>query len=227
MADGLLGKCKSCTKNDAKIYRMNTDKRSTQVIPESKECPGCKEVKDESCFGRNKTSRTGLKSHCRTCHNKNRVYRYHSDPEAKQREIDYARNRYQTDPVYRAKRIRGGVIRARKRRKTQSARNKLHGSISTAVLKSLKGAGKGGSWTTILGYNADDLQKHLESLFQPGMTWENHGFYGWHIDHIRPMVSFDFQTTEDEDFHKCWAMSNLQPLWAKENMTKGAKYCES
>lgn len=62
---------------------------------------------------------------------------------------------------------------------------------------------------------------HLESKFVEGMTWENRS--EWHIDHIRPIASFNYATPDDPEFKQCWSLSNLQPLWAKENMSKGAK----
>jgi len=71
-----------------------------------------------------------------------------------------------------------------------------------------------------LPYTINDLTQHLESQFQPGMTWQNYGFYGWHIDHIRPDSSFHYTSIEDEEFQRCWALENLQPLWAEENWKK-------
>ena len=56
-----------------------------------------------------------------------------------------------------------------------------------------------------------------------GMTWETHGKYGWHIDHKIPISAFNFESPKDLDFKKCWALINLQPMWAKENIRKGAK----
>jgi hypothetical protein len=53
------------------------------------------------------------------------------------------------------------------------------------------------------------------------MTWENYG--KWHIDHKRPIASFNFTSYEDPEFKECWALNNLQPMWAKENMSKGNK----
>jgi hypothetical protein len=53
------------------------------------------------------------------------------------------------------------------------------------------------------------------------MTWENYG--EWHVDHIVPVSAHNFETTEDIDFKKCWDLSNLQPLWATDNMRKNAK----
>lgn len=65
-----------------------------------------------------------------------------------------------------------------------------------------------------------ELKQHLEKLFQPGMTWENWSRDGWHIDHIVPLSSFDL--TDREQFLKACHFSNLQPLWAKENLSKAA-----
>jgi hypothetical protein len=73
-----------------------------------------------------------------------------------------------------------------------------------------------------LGYKPEDLIKHLESLFQLGMTWDNYG--QWHIDHVVPESWFLYISEDDEEFKKCWALSNLQPLWAKQNIDKSNKY---
>lgn len=74
----------------------------------------------------------------------------------------------------------------------------------------------------LLGCSIDFFRLHLESLFQEGMTWENRGFYGWHIDHIRPCSSFDF--TDPEQQRECFHYTNLQPLWAHDNLVKSGNY---
>jgi len=75
---------------------------------------------------------------------------------------------------------------------------------------------------TLLGYTKHQLMEHLESQFTDGMSWDN--MSEWHIDHIRPVSSFNYTTTECEDFKKCWALSNLQPLWAVDNLRKSDKW---
>ena len=71
-----------------------------------------------------------------------------------------------------------------------------------------------------LGYSIDDFINHFSKLFKKGMNWDRfrHGII--HIDHIKPVSLFKFENDEDEEFKKCWALNNLQPLWAKENLSK-------
>lgn len=69
-----------------------------------------------------------------------------------------------------------------------------------------------------LGCTVEFLKQHLESKFKSGMSWENHGRKGWHIDHILPLASFDL--TNPIQFKKANHYTNLQPLWATENIVK-------
>jgi hypothetical protein len=82
-----------------------------------------------------------------------------------------------------------------------------------------RGASKSKSLRDLLGCSIPHLKAHLEARFAEGMTWANHG--EWHIDHIMPCAAFDL-TREDEQ-HRCFHYSNLQPLWAEENIRKSAK----
>ena len=111
------------------------------------------------------------------------------------------------------------------KRKSEKRRTdpKLHlnNIISTAIRRSLKNGKDGRHWTSFVDYSAQDLINHLESQFKDGMSWENQGFFGWHIDHIKPTDSFDFVSYDDPDFKECWSLSNLQPLWWQDNMRKG------
>ena len=76
-------------------------------------------------------------------------------------------------------------------------------------------------WSQYLGYSTTELRAHLERQFVKGMSWENKG--KWHIDHIRPVASFDIPSIESDEFRDCFGLHNLRPVWAKENMRKGAK----
>ena len=85
-------------------------------------------------------------------------------------------------------------------------------------------AGKNWSLLDIVGCSTPELMAHLESQFLPGMTWDNWAHDGWHIDHIRPCASFDL--TKPEQQKQCFHFSNLQPLWAGDNMRKSAKWSQ-
>jgi hypothetical protein len=76
----------------------------------------------------------------------------------------------------------------------------------------------------LLGCSIPEARAHLERQFKPGMNWDNYGFYGWHIDHIIPLASFDFRDYEQQK--RAWHYTNLQPLWAVDNMKKGCKIIE-
>ena len=71
-----------------------------------------------------------------------------------------------------------------------------------------------------LPYTTRDLITRLESTFSEGMTLENYG--EWHIDHIKPCCLFDM--SKNSEFNECWALCNLQALWAKDNLKKGSKH---
>ena len=106
---------------------------------------------------------------------------------------------------------------------------KLSIVISNAVRLSLKTGKQGHRWEYLVGYAVEDLVKHLKSKFTDGMTFENYGDYngnasGWHIDHIRPVSSFNITSYDCEDFKKCWSLENLQPLWATTRTINGIEY---
>ena len=98
---------------------------------------------------------------------------------------------------------------------------KISDLMSSNTYHAIKGNKGGRHWEDIVGYTLSDLKEHLESLFTDGMTWENQG--AWHIDHLKPVSSFTFTNPKDEDFKLCFALSNLQPLWAKDNLEKSNK----
>ena len=84
----------------------------------------------------------------------------------------------------------------------------------------LRPEGKTGKTEMMLGYSRHDLRKHIESMFLEGMSWENHG--EWHIDHKKPINAFIKEGETDPKIIN--ALDNLQPLWATDNLSKGAKY---
>jgi len=111
-----------------------------------------------------------------------------------------------------------------KRRKIP--KHAVSGRMYAAIRRVIKKGKMGVSTTKTLNdlYTEEEIMSHIESYFteENGYSWDN--MDEWHIDHIRPVASFNYTTTECEDFKKCWALSNLQPLWARDNMSKKDKW---
>lgn len=121
-------------------------------------------------------------------------------------------------------------LRANLRSKEYARKNipiKLRRIISSHIVKQIREQKNSRKWEEILGYTFKDLICHLEKQFVDGMSWGNHSRHGWHIDHIIPVSSFKINSPDDPEFKKCWALENLQPLWAKDNLTKGARIMQT
>lgn len=97
--------------------------------------------------------------------------------------------------------------------------NKIKSYLVSRIWWVLKKNTKSESTLKLLGCSVEFLKNHLEKQFTKGMSWNNYG--KWHIDHIRPCASFDLSKPEEQK--KCFNYSNLQPLWAKDNLSKGAR----
>jgi hypothetical protein len=98
---------------------------------------------------------------------------------------------------------------------------KLSITLRTRLNTALKNNNKVGSAVKDLGCSIEEFKRYIESLWQPGMSWDNWSKDGWHIDHIAPLSSFDL--TNVEDFKKACHYTNLQPLWAYDNFRKSDK----
>ena len=93
-------------------------------------------------------------------------------------------------------------------------------NLSGRIYRALCGLSKSKATMHLLGCSIEELQEYLSSKFQDGMSWDNYGLDGWHVDHIRPCASFDLADPEQQKI--CFHYSNLQPLWAVDNMSKGS-----
>jgi hypothetical protein len=131
---------------------------------------------------------------------------------------------------YRAKNL--DALNSRKRvkaRQTFAARygTDLEFTLNHRTKSLVKGslaAGTGGKrLKQLLGYSIEDLKTHIEKQFHDGMTWARFMGGEIHLDHIIPISFFKPTTPDSEEFKACWALSNLRPMWAKENLSKGAR----
>lgn len=125
----------------------------------------------------------------------------------------------------------------RNRNKTDSS-FKLRLNISRSINKALtknKSSKQGESCLKYLPNTIEELKIHIESLFEPWMTWENHGIYvtkswndsdqstwKWQIDHIIPHSTFQYTSMEVQSFKDCWSLDNLRPYSAKQNNIDGS-----
>lgn len=90
--------------------------------------------------------------------------------------------------------------------------------LRVRFLRAISQQYKSTSVINLVGCSMEFLRAYLESKFLPGMNWENRGMKGWHIDHIIPCAAFDLTKLEDQQ--KCFHYTNLQPLWARDNLIK-------
>lgn len=98
--------------------------------------------------------------------------------------------------------------------KTYRIIHSIRNRIRIAIKKNVKSS----SSFNLLGCNISFLKEYLSKKFISGMSWENHGL--WHIDHIIPCSSFNLALESEQK--KCFHYTNLQPLWAKDNLSKGS-----
>jgi hypothetical protein len=113
-------------------------------------------------------------------------------------------------------------IRSCERRKTDTS-FKIINNLRTRIYITIRENSGKKAYRAIelLGCTIQECRNYLENKFKEGMTWGNYGLYGWHIDHIIPCNNFDL--TNPEEQKKCFHYTNLQPLWAKENLYKSNK----
>lgn len=101
--------------------------------------------------------------------------------------------------------------------------SRLRCVLSARLSKLIRGLTKKQQSTErLIGCTVSALRTHIESQWKPGMSWDNHSFEGWHIDHIRPCSSFNL--TDPEQQRSCFHWTNLQPLWKDENLKKSNQF---
>lgn len=188
--------CKECLR-----LKIESKSRRSYIDYENKirECSKCHELLAFKEFHKSSKSKSGVASVCIKC-----VKIYENTEEVKRIRNNYVRERKSKDIQYKLRII-------------------LRGRLGSA----LKNKVKTGSAVKDLGCSIDYFKEHLENKFyrretNEMMSWDNYGRKGWHIDHFLPLVSFDL--TDREQLKRACHYTNLQPLWAEDNMTKGDRF---
>ena len=218
--DGLRNECKSCLRAHNLQYRKNLrqeiSSRGKQYYRENTE-----DIKFKT--------KNHYKANKEYCKQYAKIYRKEN---TKQISIDriqhYQENKKQIlerCDQYRVKN-KEKINQKNLIRRKEDIQFKLSSTIRTRILRAIKEqySKKAYKSMELLGCSIAFARQHIEDQFTIGMTWDNHSLYGWHIDHIKPCASFDL--TDPEQQKQCFNYTNLQPLWAEDNLSKGAKYIE-
>ena len=192
----------------------------------AKICSRCQKPKTLNEYNRNRAATDKLRSECRECRRKYR--REHFEEDAARSLRHYYRNRKRV--IERAtlwnkthKKRRAEIVRKyhQKRQKEGDGQYALAKKLHMHVIRVLHG-GESKKAVSLLGCSSEWFRRHLESLFEPGMSWGNHGVRGWIVDHIKPKISYDLNDLAQQK--QCFNYTNLQPLWMKDNIRKGNRY---
>ena len=211
-----------------------------------KKCSKCGETKALLEFGKCNRVKSGLRSWCKICH-KEDTRRWKAEHPDRVRELrkywkaevenpekrrERARNAYAKNPErgraysrkwYAANLDKArGIVRLSSAKIRSTPKGRLSFNVRRLVWGALKGKKAGRDWESLVGFTVDQLKRHLEKQFKPGMTWENYGTL-WEIDHKIPTAAFNFEIPEDLDFKRCWSLKNLQPLEVQRNRMKSNK----
>lgn len=209
--------------------RNKTDIRVAAILAANAAvCGRCVVLKDLSEFGKDSRSPIGKKTLCRSCENEAARERYHRDigksrmkSRGKSGNPTYRAKRRVYSKAYRARPDARALAQAKNARRRATVMGAIHLRISRAVRLMLIRGKNGKKTFDILGYTSADLAAHIERQFSGRMSWPRFIRGEIHIDHIVPKASFTFSGTDDSEFIACWALSNLRPSWAVDNMKKG------
>lgn len=210
----------------------------------AKACTKCGETKPLAEFRPDARYAGGYVTWCGLCAKRYRAQHYLQNKERvqaqnaawhadnKESRNEAMRAAYAADPERHSQRVRAAKQRSPERYREANRLNaakrraeridvRLRSRMSSQLRYCLS-TGKGGQTTArLLGYSVQELRAHLERQFLRGMSWENMG--EWHIDHIVPLSSFTITGPDDPELRRAWALPNLRPLWAAENIAKSDK----
>jgi hypothetical protein len=242
--DGLGSYCLSCRKDYHKKWRLKNPRLSLKTIAKKelllkgkKKCTKCGECKAIDMFHNSKISKDGLSSNCKACYSEYDFYKRNERKKAKKKlreetKVDRLQKQKEKQKQYyidNKQKFKEYYIKNKTKLNKQRTKwhmerynsdslfkmtSNLRSRTSNAFKKSRWN--KNSSNIEMLGCSFETAHKHLERQFTKGMNWGNQG--EWHIDHIIPLAS---AKTEEDLINLCH-YTNLQPLWAKDNLSKGA-----
>lgn len=185
---------------------------------EKKICSKCKEEKEVCEFNKDSTRKDGYVYNCKSCCKTIRNLIYYSSIDKnrenhRERQKKHYRNNVDRIRVYKKK--------YENNRLKNDPEFRLHKNIRRRVSLFLQSNNitKSNKTFDIVGCTQQQLKEHIQFQFKDNMSWENYGYYGWHIDHIIPLSS----AKTEEELYKLCHYTNLQPLWAEDNLKKSNK----
>lgn len=200
--------CRAC-RYDAKKARPQ---KTYEVSITERECLCCKVVKPADQFDKNARHTTGLVIYCKECRSGTNKKKYEENPEPKKAQsVEYYKNN-------KPKAMAQSKLYKRHKAATDP-RFVLVKRLRSRLLTALKNTiwKKNTKFSEYIGCDRDTLMSHIESQFVEGMSWDNRNL--WHIDHKIPLIS----AKTEEELYKLCHYTNLQPMWAVENIRKGGK----
>lgn len=219
----LRDKCKACTKIQKKVYNEENKEELKKIRQKYREENAEEIAKKQQQYDVNRAQ--DKKQYY--IDNKEYFLEYHELYRATHQEEIKA---YNQKPETKKRRNKNQV-----KNREENPSERLRHNVSSDIYSFLKNKGLSKGSKSIKEYLGEDyfdrLKIHLESLFvgdKSWCNWDNYGAYNinyktWQLDHIIPHSSFNYNFMEDDEFKECWALSNLQPLDALENMKKGNK----
>jgi len=193
----------------------------------TKICTMCKEEKEIHLFSIQRSVKCGRTARCKTCTAVEAKKYYKSEARnrasKRYREANKEKVRAFTKSWNDRNKDKQAVYRKRSYQKRVSTLNgRLEKNLRARLFFALNGKKKTEATIDLLGCSVTQLKQHIASKFKKGMSWDNYGYKTWHIDHIRPCDSFDL--SDEQQQKECFHYTNLQPLWAKENIRKNNKF---
>ncbi len=212
---GLKGQCKKCLAEKSSLWRKNNRdkllkhretfknkhpnyfKKTTRPSYPSGyySCSSCKILKPLNEFNNDKHTKTGKTGSCTLCLREKNKQSSKSEQYKKRKRI-YNQNRRKNDLEFR-----------------------ITWNLRSRLIHAIKNNSKAQKTIDLIGCSIQELKIYLSNMFIEGMSWENYG--EWHIDHIKPCASFDLSKEAEQKI--CFHYTNLQPLWAKDNILKKDK----